>query len=186
MRIITVLSLMSILFAASGCVPSLHSIVTEETARYDPNLAGTYRQEDMIWVLEANAATRSYTLRIEEGEEGEGKTSILNARLAQLNGQLFLELSPQKAEVGDWVKIHLVPAYTFWKFERTERGFLLAAVNPETVTELLENRPDLVKHENTENGILFTDSAEGLQKFLLLGLNVENFYGQPQELTRAP
>ena len=77
-------------------------------------------------------------------------------------------------------------SYILHHFLGWSEGLMIAMMNPDTVSELLEKKPGLVKHEVVEDGrIVLTDTPENLQKFLLEGMKVEDFFGDVEELERV-
>lgn len=174
---------MTLLLGVAGCVPSLHELWTEKTQVYDDTIAGTYQQDDAVWTFAGDPNDKSWTLTIDEKE---GKQSKLIAHLVQVGGQRFFDFYPAgdaQIETGEWVKFHLVPAHLFFKVDKTAESFKIAPMNPEEVGKLLKEKPQLVKHEVIkDNRVVLTDTPENLQKFLLEGLMVKDFFGDPGEL----
>ena len=174
------------ILAIAGCVPSLHQLYTDKTVVYDPAIAGKYKESDNIWEFVGDPNDKSYELTIFEEE---GKQSKLKAHLVEFGGQRFFDFYPAKdaeLEGGTWLKIHVIPAHLFFKIELTESNLLIAIMNPDEVEKLLKKKPELVKHEVLEKDgrIVLTDTPENLQKFLLEGLKVKDFFGDAEELER--
>ena len=176
------ISLIIILLAA-GCVPSLHGLWTQQTLVYDDAIDGKYQEGDNVWEFVGDPNTTSYALTIHEKGT---KVSKLTARLVAVDGQRFLDMTPADdadLEGGDWLKFHLIPAHLFLHVSATEPDLVLAAMNPDAVRKLLKEKPDRVKHEVIEDDrVVLTDSPENLQKFVLAGLKIEGFFGEPDEL----
>jgi hypothetical protein len=171
------------ILVVGGCVPSLHSIVTEKTLIYDPSLPGSYQTEDTCWTITGDPNDKSYSIVIKEKED---KQSLLTAQLVEIQGHRFLDFYPSdEAELntGDWFNAHILAVHVFWKLDKTEQGFSIFCMNPDTIKEVLEAKPQLVKHEVVEEDrVVLTDTPENLQKFLLAGLTIEKFYGDAVEL----
>lgn len=167
----------------AGCVPSLHSIVTEKTLTYDPALVGRWEAQDTAWTITGDPNDKSYAIAIIESEN---KQSPLTGRLVEIQGKRFLDLYPSgdaKLNTGDWFNAHLLPVHGFWKLDKAETGFTLSVMNPDTIKDLLAGNPQLIKHEVVEEDrIVLTDTPENLQKFLIAGLGIEKFYGDAMEL----
>lgn len=166
----------------AGCVPSLHSIVTDKTLTYDPALAGRYQADDTVWTITGDPNEKSYEIVIKEKED---KQSLLRAQLVDVQGTRFLDFYPSddaKLNTGDWFNAHILPVHCFWKLDKSETGFALAAINPDNLKSILKDKPQLVKHELVEDRVVLTDSAENLQKFLLEALKIEKLFGEPIEL----
>lgn len=180
---VLLISSMVVLF---GCVPSLHELYTEETLVFEPGIAGRWQQEgdDAVWVFEGDAENKSYRLTI--AEKG-AKESRLTVHLVAVGGQRFFDFyhaEDADIEAGDWVKATLIPGHLFVRVEATEPNLVLWVMNPETVKKVLKERPELVKHERTDDRVVLTDGPEGLQAFLAAGLKIESFFGDPVRLVR--
>lgn len=170
----------------AGCVPSLHQLYTEKTLVYDPQIVGKYGEPEEYWMFVGDPNDKSYELTIVEGK---GKQSKLKAHFVKFGGQRFFDFYPSdldELEGGDWLKFHILPVHLFFKVEQTEPNLMIAMMNPDTVGELLEKKPGLVKHEVVEDGrVILTDTPENLQKFLLESMKVEDLFGDVEELERV-
>lgn len=184
MRTRLALSLAAILVIA-GCVPSLHSIVTEKTLTYDPALVGKWQADDTAWTITGDPESKFYDVEIAE----DGKSSKLRAQLVDLQGNRFLDMvaaDGKQLNTGDWFNAHILPVHNFWKIEKTASGYTIYDMKYETVESIIKDKPETIKHEVVEGGrIVLTDNAENLQKFLVEGLTIDNFYTEAVELKPA-
>lgn len=175
-----------LMLVIGGCVPSLHQLWTKETLVYDDAIKGKYQESDNVWEFAGDPQQKSYALTIHEKDD---KVSKLTAHLIEVQGQRFLDMSPSddaELEGGDWLKFHFVPAHLFLHVSATEPNLVLAAMNPDEIGKLLKQQPERIKHEIIKDDrVVLTDSPEHLQKFLLAGLKIEGFFGEPQELKRV-
>ena len=89
-------------------------------------------------------------------------------------------------ECGDWLKFHLLRVHLFFKVEKTETAFTLAAMDPEQVGKLLNEKPELVRHEFIDDSpLVLTDTSENLQKFLIEAPKLnEKVFGDPMDFVR--
>ena len=172
-----------------GCVPSLHELYTQDTLVYDEAFVGKFQEGTQVWEFVGDPEDKSYKLTIHEKKDVK---SEFKAHLVNLQGQLFFDLFPTgEIEAGDYTEMHLVPAHLFWKVNKTDAGFTLAVMG-DGFGQLLEDDPKVVKHEQLkdEDGkderIVLTDSPENLQKLLIKGLQIEDFFGEPGEFKRLP
>jgi len=170
----------------AGCVPSLHSIVTEKTLTYDPGLVGQWQDDDTAWTITGDPEKKSYVVEIAEDDD---KLSKLTAQMVELQGHRFLDMTVEDAKqlnTGDWFKGHIMPVHNFWRIEKKEAGYVIYDMKYETVESLIESKPQIIKHEVVDDDrIVLTDNAENLQKFLVSGLAIENFYEEIVELKPA-
>jgi hypothetical protein len=181
MKKITFLVLAAILILF-GCVPSLHELYTEEILIFDPNLAGKWQaSENETWEFVPDAQKKSYGLLINEEKD---KKSELTAHLVNIKGQRFLDLYPEEPQTGVWQNMCLVPAHLFLHVQRTEPNLVVVMMDPDGIKDLLEEKPEMIKHERTKDRLVLTDTTEHLQDFVIAGLTIEKFYGDPGVLER--
>lgn len=185
MKVKSFIALFSILFVA-GCVPSLHQLWTDKTLVYDEAFVGKYGEGDNVWEFTGDLKDKSYDLVITEGKD---KKSELTAHLVNVEGQLFFDLYPSddaELECGDWLKFHLLGVHLFFRVEKADNGFTLAAMDMEEVGKLLKEKPELVKHEPMEDDrFLLTDTPENLQKFLITAPKLnKKVFGEPEDFVR--
>lgn len=168
----------------AGCVPSLHELYTKKTLVYDDALVGKFTADKQAWEFVGDAEHKLYAVTITEEK---GKQSKLTGHLVEVGGVRFLDFYPAddaKLEGGDWLKFHVIPVHLFFKVDKTAGGFSLAPMNPDKVDKLLRDKPTLVQHERVEDDrVVLTDTPENLQKFLTEGVKIEEFFGDPVELT---
>jgi hypothetical protein len=60
----------------------------------------------------------------------------------------------------------------------------MRAMNPDKIQKMLENDPNLIKHEVVKDRLVLTASTEELQKFMKTNANVEDFFGEATEYKR--
>jgi hypothetical protein len=168
----------------AGCVPSLHQLYTANTLVYDPAIAGNWQHDDERWQFVGDPNDKSYELTIVDKE---GKPSQLVAHLVKIDDHRFFDFYPAEdaqLEAGDWLKFHLLPVHLFFSVEKKQDALFLAAMNPDEIRKMLQEKPNWIKHEVVEDDrVVLTDSPENLQKFLLEGLKTDDFFGEPFELT---
>ena len=176
------IALLSVLFIA-GCVPSLHPLWTRDTLVYDETISGRYQEGDNTWQFTGDPNDKSYEIVIAEKED---KKSQLVGHLVRIDGQLFFDFYPSddaEIECGDWLKFHLLGVHLFFKVEKTESSFSMAAMDPGEVGGLFKEKPDLIEHEFVDDDrVVLTDTPENLQTFLLKGLKIEGFFDKSVEL----
>jgi hypothetical protein len=172
-----------IIVLLGGCVPSLHELYTEDTLVFEEKLLGKWAHEDEIWCFEKGSEEKSYDLTITE--EGEGK-SVLVGHLVKIEDDLFLDLYPGDMEmgVGEWYKMHLLGAHTFMKVDGIEPKLTMRAMNPEKVGEMVQEKPEVIKHEIIEDRVILTASTKELQAFLKAHAGDEDFFGEIGEFSR--
>lgn len=119
----------------------------------------------------------------------EGKEGRFIATLGRLNGMLFLDLFPESPELetNDFYKFHLLGVHTFMKIERIEPTLQMRMMEPDKMEDMLENDPNLIKHEVLEeqdSKMVLTASTKELQQFMIEHANDEGLFGEPSDLER--
>jgi hypothetical protein len=173
-----------------GCVPSLHPLFTNEDAIFEEKLLGIWSEEKdskETWEFQRYGGEDSKRYKMiytdEKGKEGSFLTT-----LGRLNGMLFLDLFPGEADVNttDFYKIHLLGVHTFMKIEQIEPTLQMRVMDRDKMEEMLENDPNLIKHEVLEeqDSIVLTASTKELQWFMIDHANDEGLFGEATELKR--
>lgn len=166
-----------------GCLPSLHQLYTEETLIFEERLVGKWTHEDDIWEFR-KAAEKEYQLRLLDGEQKEGR---FEAHLVELEGMMFLDIFPDTEaleDMQDFYKMHLLAAHTFMKVEQIDPNLQLRMMEPDTVSDMLKDDPNLLKHEQIDDAIVLTASTEQLQKFMVEYANVKDVFGEAMDMKR--
>jgi len=172
-----------------GCVPSLHRLYDEKTIVFDEKLLGRWMQdkEENTWTFEKEGDENAYKLTVVDDK---GKTGKFKVHLVKLDGMLFMDMFPGEIDddkMNELYAIHLIPGHTFLKVDRTEKGWNLHMMNPDKIKEMLEEKPDLIKHEIMDDGegIVLTAGTKDLQKFVVQCTKVEEAFGGAMELVPA-
>lgn len=166
-----------------GCVPSLHELYTEDTLVFEEKLLGQWTHDKEIWNFEKATEDKAYNLVIIQEEE---QKSVLVGHLVKMDNKLFLDLYPgdMELDVGDFYKMHLLPAHTFLKVDAIEPELTIRAMTPETLEQMLKEKPKLIKHEIIDDRLVLTASPKELQAFLKAHADYEDFFGDAVELSR--
>ena len=180
-----------------SCVPSLHPLYTDKELVFEAKLLGSWGEDDEVWEFKKGQEEKSYDLITnEEGKKGEFTVYLVKIQESPKTDQekqiarqplLFLDLYPKEPplETNDFYKFHLLPVHTFIKIEQIEPTLKMRVMNPDKLKEILEDRPDLIKHEILEDRIVLTASTKQLQKFMLKHAEDEGLFGEPTTLERA-
>jgi hypothetical protein len=151
----------------TGCLPSLHPLYNEKTLIFKEELIGKWMGDDGgLWQF-TKAGEKEYELRIRDDQEEIGRFS---AHLIELEGMMFLDLYPDSKpleDMDDFYKIHILPVHTFMKVDRINPNLQLRMVDYEKVENMLENDPNLIKHEIADDRIVLTASTEEIQDFVV-------------------
>ncbi len=181
-----------------GCVPvlSLHSLYTEENTVFEEKLLGTWLEDsnepEAAWEFKRIDKTKKeYKLIISDDENKKGS---FVAHLVKLEDSLFLDVFPDEFPCDtedpnktDWLYnvFFLVTAHTFIKIEQIEPILKMRIMEPDNVKEMLENDPDLIKHEIVQDRLVLTASTKELQKFMKAHANDEGLFGEPSKMKRV-
>jgi len=166
-----------------GCIPlSLHPLYTDKELLFEEKLLGTWAENGDKWEFEAGSDPNSYDLTVaDEGGKGE-----FAAHLVKIDDMLFLDLFPTglELEINEFLAMHLLPVHTFMKIEQIEPTLQMRMMDLEKMGDMLENDPNLVKHEIVEDRIVLTASPKELQQFMKEHADDEGLFGEPSDLER--
>lgn len=167
-----------------GCVPSLHPLYTGKDLVFNEKLLGTWADKENRWTFQKGTDPNSYKLSVTD-EKGKGR---FIAYLVKIDNMLFLDLFPEEPELeqaNDFYKLHLVGVHTFIKVEQIEPMLKVRVMDPGKIEKMLEDDPNLLKHEKVKDRIILTASPKELQKFMKKYANVVEVFGDPSELKRV-
>jgi hypothetical protein len=171
-----------------GCVLSLHPLYTENDLIFEEKLLGTWAEEGSkeTWQFKrANSDSNKYYEMI--CIDKEGKKGRFDAGLGKLNNMMFLNIFPKESELNenDFYKFHILPVNSFIKIENIQPTLELRVMNPDNLKEMLENDPNLIKHEIVHDRLVLTASTKELQEFLKAHANDEGLFGEPSKMKRV-
>ena len=151
-----------------GCLPSsLHPLYTDDTVVFDDQLLGKWYGEDGgSWSFtKSKDDDQAYTLRIVEPS---GKQGLLDVHLVQLGQHHFIDLYPGEnmdlENTAETYRMNMVSAHTFMKLQLNDPNLLLQWG---CLNEVLEDDPNLLKHEKVEDSIVITAQPKDLQRVIL-------------------
>jgi len=167
-----------------SCVQSLHPLYTEEDVIFDPELLGTWSEDNSqeTWAFSAHDP-RSYRLVFTDDEGRQGRFVI---HLAEIDGKKFLDLFPERLddETNEFYAQHLLQVHTFLFLEETEPRLRMAPMNREWLSEYLKEYPNAIAHEEVGDQVVFTAPTKELQKFVLQHLRTEGAFDEPTNMER--
>jgi hypothetical protein len=170
------------LLAIAGCIPSLNPVYQNENLIFDPSVIGVWRQpmSKETWEF-TKRDNKSYTL-VYSNEEGQQGKFI--ARLAEIQGDRFLDLFPDEVQVDatGFYKFHLVPIHTIYLVKRTTPTLEFSAVNYPWLDDYLDDHPSEIQHATFQGRKLITAPTEQVQAFVLAHLNQ---FTEPFQLERT-
>lgn len=183
--------IMGILILA-GCLPSIHPLYTDQDLREDERLVGVWEDpmsEDQ-WVF-TQKETQLYQLEAKTGNfnSSDLDTTILDIRLLELKGQMFLDFYPGEdpalEQISSMMQMHLVPAHTFARIELTTDSLIMWRLNPEWLEKALENKQETIAHEVADDMIVLTASTAELQAFVIRNLDNPAAFMDPELMLRV-
>ncbi len=152
----------------------------------DPN------EPEAAWEFKRIDKTKKeYKLIISDDENKKGS---FVAHLVKLEDSLFLDVFPDEFPCDiedpnktDWLfnVFFLVPAHTFIKIEQIEPTLKMSLLRPGGLEDMLENNPNLIKHEIVQDRLVLTASTKELQKFMKAHANNEEIFHEPNEMKRV-
>ncbi|MBI1902555.1 MAG: hypothetical protein HYS13_15750 [Planctomycetia bacterium] len=160
----------------AGCVPSLNPVYKEKEVRFDPSVLGVWGQPESKarWEFTKHDES-SYALAYTDEE---GRKGRFIARLADIDGTLFLDLFPQEAEAeaSGFYKFHLIPIHTIYLVRRVQPELELAAIDYKWLDNFLTEHPDAIPHATFNGRKLITAPTESVREFVLA--HRDSFTGQ--------
>jgi hypothetical protein len=163
LRPVTIVSLLLI----AGCLPSLHSVYTEEDLVFEPEIVGFWKLEKspQTWDF-AKRDGKSYDLVFTDKN---GQSGRFVAHLCRVEGALFLDLFPrqEKIDATAFYKYHLLPIHTVYMVKQMKPTLELVSIDLNWLKQHLADHPDELSHSTQNNRTLITASTEELQKFLV-------------------
>jgi hypothetical protein len=194
-----------------GCVPvmSLHPLFTEENLVFEEKLLGTWVDDPnspkSTWEFKRveDSAQKEGELNPPKKPEKAYKLILLNnedntkgsfyAHLIKLEDRLFLDVYPSRLPCAqpdpneDWLlnTFFLIPSHSFVIIDSIEPRLKMRWTNQDELKKLLKEKPDAVKHELVEDGIILTASTEQLQPFVFKYADDERVFSEETILTRS-
>jgi hypothetical protein len=194
-----------------GCVPvmSLHPLFTEENLVFEEKLLGTWVDDPnspkSTWEFKRveDSAQKEGELNPPKKPEKAYKLILLNnedntkgsfyAHLIKLEDRLFLDVYPSQLPCAqpdpneDWLlnTFFLIPGHSFVIIDSIEPRLKMRWTNQDELKKLLKEKPDAVKHELVEDGIILTASTEQLQPFVFKYADDERVFSEETILTRS-
>lgn len=191
MKALQWLLLAAISVLASGCIPSLHKLYTEEdlirvpkmegtwfTANEDPNAEDSEYEE---WHFERIKKKRYELRHVVKGHEARFK-----AHFVRLNDVLFLDLYPEDLPNDNYLyELHIYPMHTFSRILLDGDKFELALLDSEWFEDQYEDdklNVDFVEGPN--ESVIITAKTAPLQKFVSSISDNEDAWSDPINLSR--
>ena len=151
----------------AGCVPSLNPVYEEKNLVFDPAILGVWTQPGTKarWEF-VKLDPKSYRL-VYSSEHGQ--TGQFIARLAEVEGELFLDLYPEddRIDASGFYKFHLVPIHTIYRVRRTTGSFTLSAIDYQWLDEYLTSHPQEIESATFGSRKMITAATPAVQKFVV-------------------
>jgi hypothetical protein len=152
----------------AGCIPSLNPVYTDQQLVFNSNLLGEWALADGKdkWEF-SKRDDKSYQLVYTDADGHQGR---FVARLADLNGSLFLDLFPVQTEddAAGFYKFHLVPIHSIYRVIQAEpRQLKLAAIDYTWFDKYLTDHPGAIQFATFNGRKLITASTSDVQAFVL-------------------
>lgn len=161
------LLLVFLVFALTGCPPSLSPLHSNETLVYDKGLIGGWGEVDgegPEWIFEYRDEN-SYFLYM----EGQKDTIKLVAHLADVGGYRYVNMYAEFPDVEFGAPEFFLPMNWFFRVDRRGDQLYLGVIDHEWLEKGLKGGPLELRHFTFENGDtpIITANTEELQAFLI-------------------
>lgn len=186
MRTKNILGVILMTFLLGSCsIYALHPLYDTSTLVFDPNLLGTWIDDDgNEWSFEKaikpdddelkKIGRNANTYLLTHTDMENGKQAQLQVHIVKLEDSFFLDFYPADnydEQIGnDLLASNLLPVHTFAKVEISKDELTFHVFDPEWVDDLFEHRKIRIAHENVAYfGFtlrVLTASTTELQKFV--------------------
>ena len=171
-------------FLVVSCVPSLHPLYTEADLVSDPELVGTWVDNETgeTWNL-SYSGHQKFTLVHTDADNRKGE---FHARLVKLDDKLFLDIVPISSSVAqtDVHRDRFIATHAFVRVEKKASTVEISYLEPRWLKDHLAENPSSIRHEKVGGEIMLTSAPKDTQKFLLAHLSTRGAFSRPEELTR--
>lgn len=175
-RIQFTLALLAAALLFIGCAPSLHPYATEETAVFNKFLLGEWLTDSGDRCVFKQTGEKQYEVLFEDD-----KPARYAARLFELGGGTYLDLSPETEQAGT-IRGHLLLRVTI-----AENELSMAMLEEGWLRKLSDQRELTLPHERLSDGtIILTAPTAELQAFLLRHAAHPSLFADPEVYRRAP
>jgi len=184
MKKATILLLLGLALAMSGCIPSaVHQFYTEDDLVFDPNILGAWGEDGVETTFFEQADSLTYLISLED----ESGRASFEGHLFKLNGVLLLDLTPDfdELQMNETYKQFLLPVHSLYRVEQTEPDFAINMLDYQWLTQELKKQPAPLEFFEVEGRAFITSPTEQMQAFLLTALdNPDAFTHDPMVLHR--
>jgi hypothetical protein len=185
MRAIAGTIILSLVWLAAGCVPSLNPLYEEGDVIFDGSLIGTWSEAGSreTWQLSSCSDLREYSLTHtdEKGKKGE-----FSAKLVRVGDQTFLDIVPIKPGFtqNDFYQGHFFSTHTFAHIVKEGSSIKMSVLEPSGLKEVAATNPNAISHQKIRGEVVLTASPKEIQRFLLANLNNREAFSEPAEMVR--
>ena len=165
-----VMPVITLLVAACGPALSLHPLYTDEEVIFNPALVGAWGEAGEGWIFgKAEENVYSVTFMMSKIGGGGSDTLILEGRLIQLAGRLFMDVTSDLTSIESDVENFLaVPVHAFLRLSLEGDSLGIAYMDDSWLEDIIGQDREQIKHEQLKGtSILLTASAKELQQFVL-------------------
>ena len=185
-----ILLIIPLLFGLLGCVESMHPFYKESQLFYDPNLAGTWTDEDRANVIKVVGNDKDKDYSVVYTDE-HGKTGQFVVHLAKVQDHLIADVYPDdlkgQVSANDAYQLHLVPVHSFLIVEYSPPDVRVRTMNLDWFNKYVEAHPKEIQVETVDSDRrLINAPTEQVQTFVLHHLATPGAYGEPQNMVRIP
>ncbi|MEQ6120748.1 hypothetical protein [Reichenbachiella sp. MALMAid0571] len=181
-----------ILSLLSGCaLPSINPIYYQSDVLFEDRLIGQWDGVQSIWTFE-KGSNNSYLLTYWEGENLQDYSSCTFAEfevhLLKLDNDYFIDFYPDNFMNSEnlFLQFHIRRTHSFARITfKDENNLSIQFPDYMWFADLLEERPGLIDHIRTEDGVILTDETHHIQRFIKEFATSNEAFIKPYTLRRA-
>ena len=152
-------------FLLTSCAVSVHPIILESEATFDPQLLGTW--EDIAnsdRAVVSRGAGNLYAIEYTKA----GKSAKFEARLGRLRDHMMLDVwaAPRRGEMHESYKGVLIPAHLFFVLDVKPDEVAMAVLDPDSLLAALRSGQIRLPYRQSKNEFTLTGTTEELRSAL--------------------
>ncbi len=178
-----------------GCIiPSFQPIYNDNDLLFDNELVGSWVGARSIWTFE-KGMDQSYNLTYKECDDPINNPSNYSSctmaefrvHLIKLDNDYYVDFLPINYTNTEnlFLLFHVKALHSFAKITFNKENLDISFLDYIWTKNLLKEKPDLINHTVTSDGVILTASTSEIQQFLKINSSNKEAYTDPLSLQRS-